>query len=67
MVSRRANYNSLIMLEGNTPRDDRVQAVSTVQPFAEAGATWWLEGVWSMAGGVDGMRTRIMQGPPIAG
>lgn len=56
-----------IVIEGETPGDNREQAVATVQPYIEAGTTWWLESVWSTPetqGGVAGMRTRIQQGPP---
>ena len=56
-----------IVMEGETPGDDREQASSIVRPLAEAGVTWWLESVWGApedAGGVEGMRTRIRQGPP---
>jgi hypothetical protein len=38
-----------------------------VQPWAEAGVTWWLESVWQTPetlGGVEGMRARARQGPP---
>jgi hypothetical protein len=56
-----------IVMEGETPGDDREQAVARVRPLAEAGLTWWLENVydnlWSDRGLV-GMRTRITQGPP---
>jgi hypothetical protein len=34
-----------IVVEGETSGDDRVQAGTVVQPFAAAGATWWVEGV----------------------
>jgi hypothetical protein len=56
-----------IVMEGETPGDDGEQARSIVRPLAEAGVTWWLESVWGTpetTGGVEGMRTRIRQGPP---
>lgn len=56
-----------IVIEGETPGDDREKAMTIVQPYIEAGITWWLESVWSTPetqGGVAGMRTRIQQGPP---
>lgn len=55
------------VMEGETPGDDRDQAVAKLQPFAEAGLTWWLENIWDTPrteGGVEGMRARIRQGPP---
>ncbi len=56
-----------IVIEGETPGDDREKAMTIVQPYIEAGITWWLESVWSTPetqGGVAGMRTRIRLGPP---
>ncbi len=57
-----------IVLEGDTPGDDAEQASAILRPYAEAGATWWLEAVWrffyATPGEVDGMLTRIRQGPP---
>lgn len=56
-----------IVMEAETPGDDRKKAVEIVRPFAEAGATWWLEAVWASPetqAGVEGMRTRVKQGPP---
>jgi alkanesulfonate monooxygenase SsuD/methylene tetrahydromethanopterin reductase-like flavin-dependent oxidoreductase (luciferase family) len=34
-----------IVVEGETPGDNREKATAIVRPFAEAGATWWLESV----------------------
>ena len=56
-----------IVMEGETPGDDPEQAAAIVRPLAEAGLTWWLEAVWGSPethGGLEGMRTRIKQGPP---
>ena len=56
-----------IVMEGETSGDDLQKALSIVSPLAEAGVTWWLEGVCGTPetrGGVEGMRTRIQQGPP---
>ncbi len=56
-----------IVMEGETPGDDREKASAIVRPLAEAGLTWWLEAVWGSPetrGGLEGMRTRIKQGPP---
>lgn len=50
-----------IVVEGETPRDD-------VQPWAEAGATWWLETRWELASEGDERRRevseRLAAGPP---
>ena len=56
-----------IVMEGETPGDDREKAASIIRPLAQAGLTWWLEAVWSTPesqGGLEGMRARILQGPP---
>ncbi len=56
-----------IVFEGETPGEDSQRATSIVQPYAEAGVTWWLESVWKILetqDGIDGMRKRIQQGPP---
>lgn len=52
-----------IVMEGMTPGDDAGKAVEKVQPWAEAGATWWIEAMWS-APDLDVVRARIKQGPP---
>lgn len=53
-----------IIMEGETPGDDHARAASIILPFAEAGATWWLESMWSAPDGLNSVRTRIEQGPP---
>ena len=53
-----------IIMEGVTPSDDLVAARAIVQPFAEAGATWWMEAQWDTTVTVAQLRTRIRQGPP---
>lgn len=52
-----------VAFAGETP-DDKVQGAKTVQPYREAGVTWWLEGIWTERGSVEDMRERIQQGPP---
>jgi alkanesulfonate monooxygenase SsuD/methylene tetrahydromethanopterin reductase-like flavin-dependent oxidoreductase (luciferase family) len=51
-----------IVIEGETPGDDRQEAARVVTPWAEAGATWWLEALWD-ADTQDQVRQRIQQGP----
>jgi alkanesulfonate monooxygenase SsuD/methylene tetrahydromethanopterin reductase-like flavin-dependent oxidoreductase (luciferase family) len=56
-----------IVIEGETPGDDAAGAAKITLPLQEAGVTWWLESVWASpetAGGLEGMRHRIRQGPP---
>jgi len=52
-----------IVVEGETPGDDRTQAASIVRPLARSGATWWIEAVWS-AKELESVQARIEQGPP---
>jgi len=54
-----------IVWEGETPGDDPERAASIVQPWAEAGATWWMESRWSSSK-EDEVQTRIRQGPPFS-
>ncbi len=57
-----------IVLEGITPGDDPSAGGEIVQPYAEAGATWWIEAVWDYfykyPGEVEPLRERILRGPP---
>jgi alkanesulfonate monooxygenase SsuD/methylene tetrahydromethanopterin reductase-like flavin-dependent oxidoreductase (luciferase family) len=53
-----------IIMEGRTPADDPERAAAQVRPWAEAGATWWMEAMWEAPNGVDDLRARICQGPP---
>lgn len=52
-----------IVQEGETPGEDRDRASQVVRPYAEAGATWWIESRWSFPL-IEELRTRIQQGPP---
>jgi hypothetical protein len=36
-----------IVCEGETPGQDSDRAASIVRPFSQAGATWWIEALWS--------------------
>lgn len=50
-----------IVVEGVT---EPGSADETVRPFAEAGATWWLESMWEEPNGPKELRERIRGGPP---
>lgn len=52
-----------IVIEGTTPGDDPDAARAIVQPYAEAGATWWIEAKWDAAD-QESVLERIRQGPP---
>ena len=63
----RSSPSSLdIITEGETPPHDPARATAIVRPYAEAGATWWLESMWEWEGITRNydMRTRIRSGPP---
>ncbi len=51
-----------VAFAGKTPSDPE-KSGEIVRPYAEAGITWWLEGIW---GPLDEMRMRIRNGPPEA-
>ena len=52
-----------VAFAGETPGNVS-DGAAIVQPFASAGVTWWLEGIWPERGSVEQMRERIRQGPP---
>ena len=59
-----------IVVEGQTPGNDHKAGASIVRPWAEAGATWWIEGMWNALYQPDkrgAIRERIRQGPPRLG
>lgn len=51
-----------IVAQGSTP-PDTARASAEVQPYADAGATWWIDGDWGGAT-VESLRRRIAVGPP---
>ncbi|HLW00688.1 MAG TPA: LLM class flavin-dependent oxidoreductase [Ktedonobacterales bacterium] len=53
-----------IIMEGRTPGDDPERARATVQPYVEAGITWWNEAMWMAPNAPEDIRARIRQGPP---
>lgn len=53
-----------IVVEGETSAQDGPTAAAQVRPFEDAGATWWLEGLWSAMQEPDRVRQRILAGPP---
>lgn len=56
-----------IIVEGTTPGDDPRKARATVRRWAKAGATWWIEAMWTAPRNKKGLRAvqaRIAQGPP---
>ena len=53
-----------IVAQGTTPPDAKA-AAAIVRPYAEAGATWWIDADWDIAT-VESQRARIAAGPPRA-
>ena len=52
-----------IVVQGSTAADDPARASETVRPYADVGATWWIDADWEAAT-VDSVRRRIQAGPP---
>lgn len=52
-----------IIVEGETPGNKPAKARQIVQDWAGAGATWWIEAMWS-APTLEKVLERIHQGPP---
>jgi Luciferase-like monooxygenase len=63
-VQRTATTPFDIVFEGRTPGDDAARAAEIVRPYAEAGATWWMEAMWTAPNTPADVRARIQQGPP---
>ena len=56
-----------IVVEGRTGGDDSDRAAETIQMWANAGATWWIEAMWGELDqpvDFEAIRRRIQQGPP---
>jgi Luciferase-like monooxygenase len=64
---RKATTPFDIVYEGRTPGDDPAGAAEIVRPYAEAGATWWMEAMWEAPNTPSDVRKRIQQGPPRIG
>lgn len=56
-----------VVVEGTTPGEDHQKAVEQVKSWEEAGATWWIEAMWSAIEDPDSLEKclrRARQGPP---
>ena len=53
-----------IVMEADTRADTPEEAQAKVRHWADAGATWWVESMWSGDSSVEATRARIKQGPP---
>jgi hypothetical protein len=54
-----------IVVEGKTAGLDQAQIREKINPWIEAGATWWIEGFWGNT--EEQILERIRQGPPQVG
>ncbi|NJN54370.1 MAG: hypothetical protein HC804_06200 [Anaerolineae bacterium] len=52
-----------IIKEGESPLEKKEEWTEMVRPWAEAGATWWIESMWT-APHLDVVFERVQQGPP---
>jgi probable F420-dependent oxidoreductase len=53
-----------VMAGGDVPFDDPERAREVLAAYAEAGVTWWVEGVGSWRGDVEAMVRFVRGGPP---
>ncbi|MGY5874994.1 MAG: LLM class flavin-dependent oxidoreductase [Candidatus Thorarchaeota archaeon] len=57
------NYE--VVASGQTSGTDRAKDTETLQPWAEAGMTWWIEDINGMRADLDDLKKRIRDGPPL--
>ena len=62
--TRSTNSPFDIIIEGKTPGDDPETTESIIRPFADAGATWWIESNW-IATDLNQIKARVKKGPPL--
>jgi hypothetical protein len=53
-----------IVMMGYTTGERPEKDVKTVEKYAKAGLTWWLESLFRMKNSAEAMCVRIQQGPP---
>lgn len=63
---RRTDEPFNIIVEGRSSADDRATAAAQVRLFADAGATWWIETMWTAPNDPAAVRARLLAGPPRA-
>ena len=56
-----------VVVEGDTPANDASVAKEKIGPYAEAGATWWIESRWELPSRepstMQAVRDRLAAGP----
>ncbi|HEY8455442.1 MAG TPA: LLM class flavin-dependent oxidoreductase [Actinopolymorphaceae bacterium] len=66
MIERRGSLDGFdIVVEGVTDGADPTAVHKQIQPYREAGATWWIESHWDDTVTADSLLTRIRQGVPV--
>jgi hypothetical protein len=67
-LAERGRVDLDVAIDGETPTGDRAAATAHVRPWADAGATWWLETRWAMPHHGDErmleIQDRLRSGPP---
>jgi probable F420-dependent oxidoreductase len=53
-----------VMAGGDVPFDDPARARAILAEYAEAGVSWWVEGIGEWRGDIDAMAAFIQGGPP---
>ena len=53
-----------VMVGGDVPFDDPARAREILAEYAQAGVTWWVEGIGEWRGDIDAMAAFIQGGPP---
>jgi probable F420-dependent oxidoreductase len=53
-----------VMVGGDVPFDNPARAREILAEYAEAGVTWWVEGIGEWRGDIDAMAAFIQGGPP---
>lgn len=57
------NYD--VVISGETSGKDSRKDAEMVRPWFQTGANWWLEDIHGLRAGLDELRIRIRDGPPI--
>ena len=53
-----------VVFGGETSGTDRAADAAKVAAYADAGVTWWVEGLSNWRGSIEDQRRRVQQGPP---
>ena len=61
---RTADSTFEVVFGGETSGTDRAADAAKVAAYADAGVTWWVEGLSNWRGPIEDQRKRVQQGPP---